>query len=526
MRIIRFCQKFLTHGTQHHGEAFDPLPWQKDDLLLPLFGWEMQDDQGRWIRRFRKAYIEIPKKNGKTTLSAAIGLYMLMCDGWFDGFGKFHPEMEAESYTVATAYPQAAKPLRTAAQMIKRSPFLSARLRITRGQADTTANIAYDQTGSFWRVLTASADANQGQDANFLICDELHAWGRDFSIYDAVQSATTARPQGLLFQITTAGDDPTSVCWEQHEYAQKVLRGEEVNDRFFPLIYAMGKNDDPFDEETWKKANPSLGYTIPIGNFRDEAAIAQQQKGGKALTRFKRYHLNDWPIGGLDAWLDKDDWKACLAKYTAEELKGPCWAGLDLSKSRDSTSLQLVFRHGDKFRLLSYFWMPKESAIERRAEVDWFPWEKQGFVTLVDGRVIEYPDLVQTIQELAIRYQIKTLAYDPWNALPVIQQLKGIDCLEFGQGLKYMAAPTADFERLVLQGGIEHCGNACMDWQVSNARVRPDVNNNMKPLKPDQGDVRKIDGVIAAIMALAVAQQAPPRESAYLRPQGQRTLYI
>jgi phage terminase large subunit-like protein len=504
--VATFFRQFLRHSKgEWAGRSFELLPWQWEDVIAPLFGWL----RASGVRRYSKAYVEIPKKNGKSTLAAAIGLYMLAGDN----------EEGAEVYSTATDRRQAGIVHDEAIRMVDASPELSAALEINR----SSFNIAYPETKSFYRALAATPAGQEGLNAHCIIADELHVWyGR--ASWDALRYAFRARRQGLLFAITTAGTDPTSVCREQHDYSKAVAAGTVSDDRQFSYIRAADPKDDWSDPEVWKKANPSLGTIIRLDDLA--ADYREAEKTPSAQAAFKRYSLNLWSTSSTP-WIDIAKWRECAAAFTEADLEGQtCYAGLDLALKRDTTAIALVFPWESKpggewrYRLLTYFFLPEDTAERQRTLIPWREWAEKGHIILTPGNVADFAFIRQFIVELAGRFNLRSLAFDRMFAHQMSLQLKdddGIDCLEFPQTIMAFAEPTATLERLILARDIEHNSNAVMDWQMGNVNVRRDANNNMRPVKPPDGEIKKIDGPVAAIMGLLLAMrgEAP---SAYETP--------
>lgn len=517
-KVVDFFPTFLCHSKGRFArEPFELIEWQRDELIMPLFGWEIQDDRGVWVRRYRKAYVELPKKNGKSTLASGIGLYMTVADG----------EYGAQVYSAATDRQQAGIVHGDAIAMVKSSPQLSRILTVN----ETTKQITFKGANSFYRALSALPRSNEGWDAHCIIADELHKWfGR--ALYDALRWAFAARSQPLFFQITTAGDDTLSVCYEQHEYAEKIADGTEIDHTFFPLIKAATKADDFSKEETWHKANPSLGHTITLASFRSD--YEEAKKSPASLSAWKRYRVNIW-TSGVTQWIDPARWAKCKRGWNPQELRGrKCWAGLDLAKTRDTTSLQLIFPWEEtaSFRLLSFFWLPQETAEEQNHLVTYLEWANADYIKLTPGGVCDYGFVRNKIIELSELYEFQVLLFDPYMAEDVTQQLEsehGIKRVAFGQTISNFASPTAEWERLILSQGIEHLGHPIMDWQIGNAKVYTDANGNKRPIKPKPDDHRKIDGVVAGIMALAgaIGGEGAEEPSAYDNPNDdQRTVFL
>lgn len=497
-RVEEFFATFLRHSKgEHAAKPFTLLDWQRDDLFYPLFGWLRLDDRGQWVRRFTKAYVEISKKNGKSTIASGVGLYMLVGDG----------EMGAEVYSVATAKDQAMIVHREAMNMVEASDDLREVLEINR----STKNILFPGTNSFYRALSADSNTNEGLNPHALIADELHAWtgaaGRQ--LYNCIQWGFAARRQPLFFQITTAGSDILTPCKEQHDYAKLILSGRCQDTRTFALIHAADPTDDPWSEATWRKANPSLGHTISLESFAADAEEAKQKPSEQA--QFRRYRLGIWTTGD-SPWITPERWEACRAAEfpqleTLAERR--CVAALDLSRTRDSTALVFAWHDAetDQVHVRPHFWLPRRTAEDLRGVVPWEEWAAAGHCTLIDGEVIEYAFIERYFADLQPQTGCTELAYDPHFATDVtlrIQEQTSVALTPFGQTIVNFSAPTHEFERRVLNRSIWHDANPVLAWQMSNAVCRTDANRNKRPVKPAQHDHRAIDGVVAAIMALAL----------------------
>ena len=499
-KVARFFSRFLCHSKgDWAGKPFELLDWQRDDVVYPLFGWKRPDGS----RRFRRAYIELAKKNGKSTLAAGIGLYMLVADG----------EQGAEVYSAATDQKQASIVHGEAINMVDASPELSSRLTINR----TTKTIAFPATKSVYRALSSGHRSQEGLNAHAIVIDELHAWyGRE--LWDALKYAFRSRRQGLQFVITTAGDDMLSVCREQHDYAAGVINGTIPDERFFGCIRAADVLDDWTEPAVWRKANPSLGITIREDEFA--ADVAEAQKSPTTQAAFKRYSLNVWATA-TNPWLRIEDWLACEEPYTEEDLAGhECFAGLDLASTTDMSALVLLFPDADRCRLLPYFWLPEDAAADRDAPEEYCVWARNGQLRTTPGNVCDYDVVERDVGLLSTRFKIRELAYDPYNAESLTQRLESnhaIKRIAFPQTMPNFAGPTKEFERLILGRRIRHNGHPILNWMAGNVNVFSDANGNMRPVKPKRGDKRKIDGIVAAIMAKGRAMLAPTASSLFSR---------
>lgn len=491
-RPARFFRGFLRHSKgAFAGKPFELLPYQNDNLIAPLFGWMRADGS----RRFRRAYIEWPKKQGKSTIASGLGLHMLVGDG----------EPGAEVYSTASTRDQANIVHREAVNMVDVSDALSGYLRLNRA----TKEIHLDRTASFYKAIAAEARASEGLNAHCVIKDELHAWhgqaGRTF--YDALKFAGAARRQPLDFQITTAGDDVTSICYEQHLYAKAILSGAvEDDDRFFPYICAAEPTDDFDDPAIWRKANPSLGVTMSEADFA--ADLREAKKTPNSWFSFLRYRFNVWQAGGRTA-VTPSDWAACGAMFTEADLAGQqCWAALDLSRSRDFTALVLIFKLGEnRYRVLAWFWLPEATVSAANTLESIKSWARVKRISATSGNVTDYRQVEDNIVDILAKFRPMELIFDPYFAEELTQRIvdrTGVERVAFPQTSANYAAPCAEFERLVVGGLIEHDRNPVLSWMVGNLCWN-ETGGTKRPVKVSHTSPMKIDGAVALIMALGRA---------------------
>lgn len=476
---------FLRHSKgKWANDVFELAPWQLF-ILWSLFGWMRADG----TRRFRVAYIEIPRKNGKSTLLAGIMLYLFFADG----------EEGAEVYTAATKREQAKITHSEATRMVQKSPELRKHIKIYRD------NMHVIRTSSKFEPLGADSQTADGLNIHAAGVDELHAH-KSRGMWDVIDTATGARAQPLIIAITTSGYDRHTVCYEQHEYSKKVLDNIIEDDAHFTYLATV---DDPekWDDETeWAKANPNLNISVSLDDLRRKAKKAKEQPA--ALNAFKRLHLNIWTESET-LWLDLAKWDACKAPRTFDELVGQeCYGGLDLSSTNDITAFVLLFPRDDgAYDVLAYFWVPGESMIkrERKDRVPYPVWARQGHIEETDGDVVDYAAIRYKINALSDVFDIREIAYDRWNSSQLVNELleDGADMVPLGQGFASMSGPSKEMEKLVLQGAWCHGDNPVLRWMASNTVVQVDPAGNIKPAK--NKSVEKIDGTVAEVMALAMA---------------------
>lgn len=493
------------------GQPFKLLDWQKEEIIKPLFG--MVDRNGN--RQYRTCYIEIPKKNGKSELGAAIALYLLFADG----------EQSGEVYSAAADRDQASIVYKIAAQMVRNNSLLLNNSKII----DSQKLIVRHKTNSIYKALSSEAFTKHGYNPSGVIFDELHIQP-DRELWDVLTLGTgAAREQQLIFVITTAGYDRKSICWEQHEYAEKILRGVIKDDQFLPIIYGVDMNADWEDEKEWKQANPSLGKILKLSDLRKEYKKAKETPS--LQNKFRRLRLNQWTRSEV-RWLSLNKWDRCKGEYTRYDLEGRlCCGGLDLASSIDIAACSLVFppiEENEKYKILMRFWIPEDN-IEDRIKNDRVPydvWIDKGYITATPGNVIDYDWIIKDIDEDTRFFDLKEIAYDRWGATKIVQDLQklGFDMpeenkhaekrlIQFGQGYKSMSPPTKEFEKLIIGQGIEHDGNPVLRWMIDNCVVRIDPAGN---IKPDKGkSTEKIDGVPATIMGLDRALKCETSKSIY-----------
>ena len=463
------------------GKAFELLPWQRD-LLGALLCWKKADG----TRRFTDAYICVPRKNGKSTLVAGLALYMLLCD----------KEPGAEVYCCASSRDQAALVGDACRQMVQSNPALAA-------QVDVFRNVITFGVSKL-EILSSDAGTKHGKNASCCVFDEVHTFAtRD--LYDAMSTSMGARKQPLRVSITTAGHDRNSLCWEMHDYAEKVRDGIIEDHGFMPVLYGVPMEADWKSPKVWAKANPSLGVTVKEEFLAAECAKAKELPSYE--TAFRQLYLCQW-TESKQTWISADAWNACYCSGTdPDALAGrQCWAGLDLSTTTDLSSLTLVFPMADgSVDVLSWSWCPEEG-IRRRSRSDRAPydvWASQGWLQPTPGAVVDYDFIAHKIREVAKQYQVKAVGYDPWGATQLATQLfsEGIPMIEVRQGYRTLSEPAKRLEALVIGKKLRHNDNKLLNFAVSNAALDMDPAGNIKVSK--SSSTERIDPLAALVTGLA-----------------------
>lgn len=461
-------------------------PWQMF-ILTTVFGW-LHRETG--LRRFTEAYIEVARKNAKSTLTAGLCLFMLAADG----------EAGAEVYTAATTRDQARIVFDDAKAMAQREPEMRAEL----GVEVLQHALIVEDTASKLLPLAAEGSTLDGLNVHFACIDELHAH-KTRAVYDVIDTARGAREQPLLWNITTAGSNRAGICYERRTHITKVLDRVIEDDRQFGLIYTLDEGDDWQDERVWPKANPNYGVSVFAEVLRTACRKAQAMPSAQA--NFLTKHLNVW-VNADAAWMDMGAWQKCAdATLTVDRVKHlRAVIGLDLASKVDIAAAPLLAydAEADHYYLVTRgrLWLP-ERAIETATNSQYDGWVRAGWLVATDGEVTDYDAIEDQLRQDAAQLQnLAEIGFDPWQATQLSSHLleEGLPMVEVRQTVANLSEPMKLLQALVLQRKLTHDASPAMDWMMSNVVCHYDAKDNIYPRKERQEN--KIDGPVATIVAL------------------------
>lgn len=498
-RAEEWCSFFeskvrLARGDGFMGNCITLMPWQR--LVVGwLFGW-LYDDMRR---RFDTVFVYIPKKNGKSGFTSALAAGLFIADG----------ETDKKVYCAASVKEQAGLVFEDAVYMVRGTGIPEDDLR---GTGDLSRKkVIYTPTRSILTAISRDAKNNEGIEPSVAIVDELHVMP-DGALIDVLRKGMITRKQPLMIYLTTAAHQGDNICNDELDFARRVRDGELNAPNYLPAIFEATEKDDWTSEEVWKRVNPGWGVTIRPERFRQEYEKAVANP--KLELEFKRLNLN-MQGRGADNWIDMVDWTACPNDITADDLIGEkCTMGIDLSSTRDITALVLYFPRFNA--VLPFFFVPKQTAESRD---DYLIWKKAGLIDIAGGAAIDESDVRRKIMELVggydedkkIRlkgkYNCLAIAYDPYRMSALSAKLKEVDehnLFPFRQGFLSMAEPTARLEADILEHRFRHLNNPVLRWMAGNAKTLQDTKGNTMLAKENKDSKRKIDGIVASIMAYGI----------------------
>jgi phage terminase large subunit-like protein len=451
-----------------------------------LFGWKHRDTN---LRRFRRSYEEIARKNAKSTRAAGRQLYMLAADG----------EPGAHCYSAATTGEQAREVFDVARNMALREPEFLSRFGVEVGKHDITI----PATASSFKPLNAEGSTLDGLNIHSTVVDELHAH-KTRAVWDVLDSADGARSQPLISAITTAGSDRSGICYELRDYTIKVLEGVVADETWFGVVYTLDEGDVWHDPAVWRKANPNLGISVKVDAL--EAACKKALAQPSAVANFLTKRLNIW-VSSASAWMDMQGWDKCgdtelqLADFAGE----PCWIGMDLAEKRDFAALVLVFRRGEEWYFFPRLYL-NEDAIEQSGNAHLQGWARAGHVIMTDGNITDFDVIADDLRRFCTEFKVQEIPFDPALSRYFASKLveEGLPLVEIRQAPLFFTQPLIQVENLVLEKKLHFDGNPVFTWMVSNVEVQTSRFSGLKhPTKSREEN--KIDGPVALFMALGRA---------------------
>ncbi len=496
-KYIRYIQKYCMHTRgSWAGKPFDLSPWQQF-FIAAIFGWHHRTEG---YRRYRTAYLFVARKSGKTQLAAAIAKAMMVLD----------KEATGEYVFAATTREQAKIAFEELQRICQKCP------KAAKERFDVSKHAVNEKKyGGVSKALASDSNTLDGLSLQLGVLDEFHAQ-RTSDLLNVLKSSMGSRKSPLMLSITTAGFIPDGPCATAMKTAKEVLDGKKKDDRTFTLLYELDKDDDFQDPEVWIKANPGLGTSITYDYLKSQLVQAQNI-GGRALTEWLTKHGNLFQNGDQD-WIEDKHWKANVADWMPTG-DVPVYAGLDLASVSDITSLALVFDKGGTQHLKVYHWLP-EAAIKRRLAKDessiYGQLDKMDNVFITPGNATDYDAIRRFVSGKYIeggrehydpdclmeKYNFVSMAYDRWNSSSLVIQMAGdgVNCIPMGQGYGSLSQPCKEFERMTLEGQLEHDDCPLLDWMLGNVILEMNPAGDIKPSKAKSGD--KIDGIAASVMAV------------------------
>lgn len=506
------------------GEGLIHLEGWQSFALTCAFGWRKR---GVNARRFGRIYIEVPKGNGKSAISSGVALYCLAMEG----------EQGGQIYSAATKQEQAKIVWGVAYKMLAKRPKFAERhgFRIPMSEQTTMPVILHEKSFSRFVPLSRDTKSMDGLNPYLAIIDEVHAHLNRY-IYDNLETACTKRPSATLWCITTAGDDGAGICSELRNFTSKILEEKEADESHWGIIYTLDEGDDWKDPASWQKANPNWGVSVQPDKFESIAKKAMIVPSARHTFRTK--NLNQW-LSAATSWMDMTAYDRIDDPSLQEDdfAADPLWVGLDLATKVDIASKAKLYgrlrrawsaacpehdRWGSldcatcypetaplepHFYVFCEHFLP-EAAIERSQNASYSGWAETGWLRVTPGDVTDFTTVRESIllQELATK-QLRQVGYDPWQAAQLSQELDaaGVQVVEIRPNVGTLSQPMKDFEALVLSGRLHTNGDPVLRWMVSNVVCVYDQKGNVYPRKPKDEQHKKIDGVVASLMALNLA---------------------
>ena len=507
------------------GTIFKLADWQKERIIKPIFGWKhkelthIKDADGKVLksinrRKFTNAYIEVAKKNGKSTMLSAIAQIFMDID----------PELGSEIVGIAWGRKQASIIFDMVEKSISKSPRMKDRIKHYK-----STNVLLSNDGEKrYKVWSKEAGIEDGQFPQLVICDELHQH-KNGEVLDLAERSQLGRVNPLSLVITTAGNNLAGIGYERRVIAEKVSNGIIIDESLLVCVFCADKEDDPYNYETWAKANPNLAIGFSVDDFMKY--VTDSKKSPANLNAFKRFHLNIW-INTKDQWMTDADWMSNQKPFDIKKLDGlPCFGGLDLSITSDFTAFALVFPFEDYYISLNWYWVAEvkgHQAVDERMVRDYRSWVETGLVVETPGTSVDYDYPIEKIKELAKQYKIINILYDKFNAHQVALKLEdaGVEVMEFSQRIMHMSPGTKEMQKLIEDRKFNHLGDPVLRWMMSNSQIIRDANDNIKVTKEDNNKFQQVDGIVANVMAVSASMDPKFKPSKSYLEDTKGELYV
>ena len=497
-RICRFIE-LLPHIKGEWAKRREQIklePWQCF-ILTVVFGWKHRETG---LRRFRTVYIEVPRKNAKSTLSSGVALYMFAADG----------EQGSEVYSAATTRDQARIVFDVSKRMAQREPEFRKRY----GVQANAHNLSIIESASKFEPLSAEGGTLDGLNIHLGVVDELHAH-KTRIVYDVLETGTGSRAQSLLWNITTAGSNQAGICYEQRTYLTKILEKIADDETYFGLIYTIDDEDAEswHEPDIWKKANPNYGISVYPDDIARLCAKAMQMPS--AQNNFLTKRLDMW-VNADTAWMNMISWRKCIdTNMHISDFEGkPCYLGLDLASKVDFAVMMQLFAENGHYYVFPKYYLPEETA-ENSSNSQYSGWARTDLITLTPGAVIDYEYIEDDMKEISSKFDILEVPYDPFQATQLSTRMmnEGFPMVEMRPTVLNFSEPMKELEKLVLEGKFHHNGDPILTWMISNVVCHTDAKDNIYPRK--ERPENKIDGVVALIMGLNRALANIKKKSVY-----------
>jgi len=487
-RMLAAMSKLRHTQGKWAGKPLIPDPWQVAYILAPVYGWVRKDDHGRFVRIIRTEYVDVPRKNGKTTLAGGQAMYLTCADG----------EPGAQVFAAAASKQQAGYTFAPVKMLAEKSPDITPYVHVT------AEKIIHKRTGSYFQVVASIGDLMHGANVHGAVVDELHIH-KTRDLVDALETGTGARDQPLVIFITTADEGkPATIYAEKREYCERLARGIIVDPTFYGVIWATTDEDDPFAETTWRKANPGFGISPTRAFLQQEAKKAQESPAN--LARFMRLHLGR-RTKQVTRFIPLDVWDAAADPEWKPGESPTSYGGLDLGATSDMCALCWLFVDERGYHAAWKFWAPQDTlaALDQRTAGQASVWARDKWLILTPGNVTDYEFIRDELKGNLDAYEVEDIGYDSWNSTHLVTELQndGAPLTPVSQGYPSLNSPMKETLRMLRNGTLKHDGNPVMRWHVDNLAVAMDPAGNVKPDKGNSGD--KIDGVSALANAMSRA---------------------